>query len=380
MTAAFPLPPAPIDPMATALALAEQAIGLSEPNPRVGCVITSADGRWLLGQGHTQAVGSAHAEIMALRDAQANGADVQGGTAWVTLEPCSHHGRTPPCCDALVKAGLARVVVAVGDPNPLVNGQGVARLRAAGLHVTWGSPEQAQRATELNIGFFSRMQRQRPWVRMKVAGSLDGRTALANGVSQWITSPAARADGHLWRRRAGAILTGIQTILADDPMLDVRHVPTHVQPIRVVLDSQLRCPVHARLRHGAAPLWLYTAVPSDDPRALAWQALGVRVVSLPDSQGRVDVHAVLADLARQSINEVHVEAGATLNGSLLAAGCVDEAVLYLAPQWLGQGAGLASLGPWEDLSPAPRFQWHQIERIGPDLRLIVRSAPESVSH
>lgn len=372
--------PAPLDPMAAALALAEHAVGVSEPNPRVGCVITSADGRWLLGQGHTQAVGSAHAEIMALRDAQARGHDVRGATAWVTLEPCAHHGRTPPCCDALIAAGVARVVAAVGDPNPLVNGQGMARLRAAGVTADWGLSTHAQAATELNIGFFSRMQRQRPWVRLKMASSLDGRTALANGVSQWITSPEARADGHAWRRRAGAVLTGIQTVLADDPMLDVRHVPTQAQPVRVVLDSQLRLPPSARLLQSGGPVWLYTAVPADDGRIASWQARGVRVRSVPEAaSGRVDLHAVLVDLAAQSINELHVEAGATLNGACLAAGIVDEIVLYLAPRLLGQGAGLAHLGPWADLTPAPRWQWQQIERIGPDLRLIARSAPPALA-
>jgi diaminohydroxyphosphoribosylaminopyrimidine deaminase/5-amino-6-(5-phosphoribosylamino)uracil reductase len=196
------LPFAPADPMQAALVLAQQAIGLSEPNPRVGCVIVSADGQQLLGQGHTQAAGSAHAEVMALRDAAARGASVRGATAYVTLEPCSHHGRTPPCCDALVAAQLARVVVAVGDPNPTVNGQGLARLRAAGLQVELAGQAYAHASRELNIGFFSRMQRGRPWLRLKVAGSLDGRSALANGVSQWITSAEARADGHRHPNRA----------------------------------------------------------------------------------------------------------------------------------------------------------------------------------
>ena len=372
--------PAPADPMLAALTLAEGAVGLSDPNPRVGCVITSACGRWLLGQGHTQAAGQAHAEVMALRDAAAQGHDVRGATAWVTLEPCAHHGRTPPCCDALVAAGMARVVVALGDPNPQVNGQGVARLRAAGVQVAFASPEHAQAAAELNLGFLSRMQRGRPFVRLKVAGSLDGRTALANGVSQWITSAEARADGHAWRKRAGAVLTGIQTVLADDPQLDVRHVPTAHQPARVVLDSQLRLPPNARLLHpsaGAGPVWLYTALPEHAPAVLAWRARGLRVVSAPAPQGRVNLADVLADLGRQGINELHVEAGATLNGAWLAGGWVDELLCYLAPTVLGQGAGLAHLGPWDTLAPATRWQWHAVERIGPDLRLRLRPTPSA---
>lgn len=369
-----PAPAAPADPMARALELAHDAIGLSEPNPRVGCVIVSADGRWLLGQGHTQAAGSAHAEVMALRDARAHGRSVAGATAYVTLEPCSHHGRTPPCCDALVEAGIARVVVASGDPNPLVNGRGLARLRAAGVQVERGTLQHDVDSRELNIGFFSRMQRGRPWVRLKMAGSLDGRSALANGVSQWITGPQARADGHAWRRRAGAVLTGIGTVLADDPQLDVRHVPTTRQPLRVVLDPQLKLPGGARLLTGGSPVWLYTACPQDDPRVATWRARGLRVVSLADAQGRVDLPAMLADLGAQGINELHVEAGATLSGAFAAAGLIDELLLYLAPMLMGQGAGLFSMGPWQDLDPAPRLEWHTVTRIGEDLRILARPA------
>src|SRR4051812_46752903 len=222
------------DPMRSALALAAEAIGLSDPNPRVGCVIVGADGR-VIGQGHTQEAGGAHAEVMALRDAAARGETCAGATAYVTLEPCSHHGRTPPCCDALIAAGLGRVVYALDDPNPLVAGQGATRLRAAGITVESGP--LADEARELNIGFFSRMQRARPWVRLKAAASLDGRTALNNGASQWITGPSARADGHAWRKRAGALLTGVGTVLDDNPRLDVRLVETARQPLRVIVDS-----------------------------------------------------------------------------------------------------------------------------------------------
>ena len=227
-----------------ALGLATQALFLSNPNPRVGCVITSPTGE-IVGQGSTQRAGGPHAEIMALRDALARGQDLQGATAYVTLEPCSHHGRTGPCCDALIAAGITRVVASLADPNPLVSGQGFARLRAAGIEVSVG--EGAQESFELNIGFFSRMVRKTPWVRMKMAASLDGTTALPNGESQWITSSGARADGHAWRARACAVLTGIGTVLEDNPRLDVRDVATPRQPHVVVVDSLLQTPPDARL-------------------------------------------------------------------------------------------------------------------------------------
>jgi diaminohydroxyphosphoribosylaminopyrimidine deaminase / 5-amino-6-(5-phosphoribosylamino)uracil reductase len=222
--------------MRLALTLAALSIGLSEPNPRVGCVITSAEGR-VIGRGHTQQAGGPHAEIMAMRDAQDSGESLHGASAYVTLEPCAHHGRTPPCHEALIRAGIARVVAAVQDPNPLVAGQGLAQLQAAGVRVQTGL--LAFEAVELNIGFFSRMQRQTPWVRLKSALSLDGTTALHNGASQWITSPGARRDGHLWRKRAGAVLTGIGTVLQDNPRLDVRLVDTAHQPLRIIIDSKL---------------------------------------------------------------------------------------------------------------------------------------------
>lgn len=367
----MPARPAPPDPMQHALSLAEGAVGLSEPNPRVGCVIVSADGARLLGQGHTQAAGSAHAEVMALRDAQARGESTQGATAHVTLEPCSHHGRTPPCCDALVAAGLARVVVAVGDPNPVVNGAGIARLRAAGILVEMGSPLQAAASRELNIGFFSRMQRQRPWVRMKIAASLDGRTALDNGASQWITGEAARHDGHAWRRRASVLLTGSGTVLADNPRLDVRgHAIAH-QPLRVVLDSALATPPGARLFEASAPLLLVAADP-DDGRAQTLRARGAEVLSLPGADGRVDLPALFAELVRRGTNEVHVEAGARLNAALLEGGWVDELLVYLAPLLLGAGRGLAALGPYQTLDQARHFAWHRVDRVGEDLRLLLR--------
>lgn len=355
----------------SALALAEQAIGLSDPNPRVGCVLTNASGTVVLGQGHTQAAGQAHAEVMALRDAVQRGSDLRGATAYVTLEPCSHHGRTPPCCDALVAAGLARVVVALGDPNPAVNGQGVARLRAAGIQVEMASEEIARAARALNIGFISRMERGRPWVRAKVACSLDGRTALADGQSQWITGPEARADGHAWRKRAGALLSGVGTVRADDPRLDVRLVPTHLQPQRVIVDARLDTPEGAQIfGSGATPL-MVAAQPSPE-RLAAFQARGAEVLCLPDGQGRVDLAALLRELAQRGVNELHVEAGAGLNGGLASADLVDEWLVYLAPMLMGPGLAVADLPALGDLASAQRWRFEDITPIGPDLRLRLR--------
>lgn len=354
--------------MRQALGLAEQAIGLSDPNPRVGCVILAPDGR-LLGAGHTQAAGQAHAEIMALRDAQARGEDVRGATAYVTLEPCSHHGRTPPCCDALIAAGLGRVVAALGDPNPQVAGQGMARLQAAGIRTGLGL--LAVPARELNIGFFSRMLRGQPFVRMKIAASLDGRTALPDGRSQWITAEPARRDGHAWRRRAGALLTGIGTVREDDPRLDVRWVPTQRQPLRVIVDSRLETPPGARILQPPGQVLIYAAQDSAE-RALALRATGAEIVLLPDPSGKVDLAALMHDLGGRGINELHVEAGHKLNGSLLRAGLVDEFLVYLAPKLLGQGREMAAFGPLEALDQAPQLRWREITPVGEDLRLIAR--------
>jgi diaminohydroxyphosphoribosylaminopyrimidine deaminase/5-amino-6-(5-phosphoribosylamino)uracil reductase len=354
--------------MRQALQLAEQAIGLSDPNPRVGCVILAPDGR-LLGAGHTQAAGQAHAEIMALRDAQARGEDVRGATAYVTLEPCAHHGRTPPCCDALIAAGLGRVVAALGDPNPQVAGQGMARLQAAGIRTGLGL--LAVPARELNIGFFSRMLRARPFVRMKIAASLDGRTALPDGRSQWITAEPARRDGHAWRRRAGALLTGIGTVREDDPRLDVRLVPTQHQPLRVIVDSRLETPPGARILQPPGQVLIYAARDSAE-RATALRATGAEIVLLPDPSGKVDLAALMHDLGGRGINELHVEAGHKLNGSLLRAGLVDEFLVYLAPKLLGQGREMAAFGPLNSLDEAPQLLWREITRVGEDLRLIAR--------
>jgi diaminohydroxyphosphoribosylaminopyrimidine deaminase / 5-amino-6-(5-phosphoribosylamino)uracil reductase len=355
--------------MQEALELARKAIGLSDPNPRVGCVIATADGREVLGQGHTQAAGGAHAEIMALRDAAARGNSVTGATAFVSLEPCSHQGRTGPCCDALAAAGVATVVAALPDPNPLVGGQGFERLRAAGVKVVVGPGAQASR--ELNIGFFSRMQRGVPWLRMKVAASLDGRTALENGASQWITGAAARADGHAWRARASAVLTGIGTVRDDNPRLDVRDVPTSRQPDLVVVDSRLETPLDARLFIPARRVLIYAAVP-DAERQAALEARGAQVVLLPGPDGKVDLAGMLRDLGDRGVNELHVEAGHKLNGSLLRAQLVDELLLYLAPKLVGPGRGIAQIGPLASLADALQLEFLSTEPVGSDLRLLAR--------
>lgn len=354
-----------------AIALAQEAVGRSDPNPRVGCVIGRTDGR-VLGRGATQAAGQAHAEVMALREAAAAGADLRGATAWVSLEPCSHHGRTPPCCEALVAAGIARVVVAVGDPNPKVGGRGLERLRAAGLEVLLGDAPQARAARELNIGFFSRHERGRPWVRMKAAASLDGRTALPDGTSQWITGPEARADGHAWRRRAGAIVTGIGTVLHDDPRLDVRLVPTTLQPLRVVLDSQLRTPAAARLLAPPGRVLLACA-DAAAATAEALRAAGAEVMVLAGPDGRVSPRLVLEELGRREVNEVHLEAGARLNGAWLQAGLVDELLLYLAPTLVGPGLGLADWAPLVSLDESMAFEPEACHFVGADLCLRLRA-------
>lgn len=364
--------PFPATAFQEATAQALQATLVSDPNPRVGCVIVDARGR-TLGQGHTQAAGQAHAEIMALRAARAAGFDVRGATACVTLEPCSHHGRTPPCCDALMEAGVHRVLVARQDPNPLVAGRGIARLRAAGIEVSvLDADDPAALATrELNIGFFSRMIRETPWVRMKVAASLDGKTALDNGASQWITSEAARADGHAWRARASAVLTGIGTVLEDNPRLDVRLVATPRQPHLVVVDSRLETPLDARLFMAGRALYIYAAKKNDAKKS-ALEARGATVIHLPGANGKVDLAAMLRDLAKREVNELHVEAGHKLNGSLIREGLVDEFVVYLAPKLLGQGSSMANFGPITELSQAVNLDFHSTDRLGPDLRIVAR--------
>lgn len=362
--------------MAQALVLAEQAVGLSDPNPRVGCVITDRAGR-VLGAGHTQQAGGPHAEVMALRAAREAGHDLRGSQAYVTLEPCAHHGRTPPCADALVEAGVGRVVAAVLDPNPLVAGQGLARLRTAGIATAHGL--LAEPARELNLGFLSRMIRGRPWVRLKIAASLDGRTALPDGTSQWITSAAARADGHAWRRRAGAVLTGSGTVRDDDPRLDVRLVASARQPLRVVLDTRLATPPAARLLAPPGDVLLLHAAVADPARTDALRAVGAHVAAeaietavAPDGSPRLALPAVLDCLGRRGVNELHVEAGSRLNGAWVQAGLVDEVLLYLAPTLLGRGRGLCDFGPLARIADGLALEIAALDRVGPDIRVRAR--------
>jgi diaminohydroxyphosphoribosylaminopyrimidine deaminase/5-amino-6-(5-phosphoribosylamino)uracil reductase len=356
------------------------SIWSSSPNPHVGCVLLSNSGN-IIGQGHTQRAGGPHAEVMAMWDAQAKGHSVAGATAYVTLEPCSHHGRTGPCCDALIAAGIKKVVATNTDPNPLVAGQGFARLRAAGVEVEVMDPTDplALQSRELNIGFFSRMVRKIPWVRMKVAASLDGKTALPNGTSQWITAPAARADGHAFRARACAVLTGIGTVLQDRPRLDVRLLDTPRQPHLVVVDSDLQTPLDAPFFIATRTVFIYAAAQNDTKKA-ALEERGATVIYCPGHHpdgcptGKVDLAAMLLDLGRREINELHVEAGHKLNGSLVREGLVDEFVVYLAPKLLGQGSDMASFGPLADLSQALLLEFTSTTMVGPDLRIVARVA------
>nr|WP_175213177.1 bifunctional diaminohydroxyphosphoribosylaminopyrimidine deaminase/5-amino-6-(5-phosphoribosylamino)uracil reductase RibD [Achromobacter aegrifaciens] len=355
--------------MRRALALAQTVMYTTAPNPRVGCVIVR-DGR-VLGEGATQPPGGPHAEVCALRDVQARGESVEGATLYVTLEPCSHFGRTPPCVDAVLAARPARVVVAIGDPNPLVNGQGLARLRDAGIAVTTGVCRAE--ALAINAGFISRMSRGLPWVWMKMAASLDGRSALHNGVSQWITGREARADGHRWRARACVVLTGMGTVLKDDPQLNVRGVDTPRQPRKAVVDGRFEIPEDARLFDGAEVI-IFTAR-EDAAKAARLQARNARVVLLPgEAPGRVDLPAMMRWLAQEQFNEVHVEAGAGLSGALVAAGCVDELLLYLAPVLLGDAAGMVRLPMLEHLDGARRYEFIETAPVGADLRVRARVA------
>lgn len=361
--------------MARALQQAALAMNTTTPNPRVGCVLVR-DGR-IIGEGYTRPAGGPHAEIVALRDAADRecSSALQGATAYVTLEPCSHHGRTPPCAEALVAAGVRRVVAAMQDPNPQVAGAGLARLQAAGIEVACGLMEEA--AQELNIGFVSRMTRGRPWLRLKAAASLDGKTALNNGASQWLTGPAARADGHRWRARSCAILSGIGTVREDDPQLTVRlderaeRESAPRQPLKVIVDSRLDIPLTARLLQDGKTL--IAAAQGTAAKVEQLGALGAEVIFLPDARGKVDLPALLAVLAQRGINEVHGEAGGRLNGALLQAGLVDELLLYLAPTLLGDAArGLFHLPELTELSGRRDMRIVDLCRCGEDIRLRVR--------
>jgi diaminohydroxyphosphoribosylaminopyrimidine deaminase/5-amino-6-(5-phosphoribosylamino)uracil reductase len=355
--------------MTQALALAEQALFITSPNPRVGCVIVGAQGT-VLGQGHTQAAGQAHAEVMALRDAQTRGHSTQGATAYVTLEPCSHQGRTGPCCDALIAAGLARVVASVEDPNPLVAGQGLARLQAAGVQVDVGLLRAE--STELNMGFFKRMQQGTPWMRMKSAQSLDGQTALTNGHSQWITGEAARLDGHRFRAQACAVLTGIGTVLEDNPLLNVRGIDTPRQPHLLLVDSRLQTPLNARLWDVQRQVVIFHAERQPAVEE-ALKAKGAQLVCLPGEGQKVDLAALVGHLGQLPCNEVHIEAGHKLNGSLLKAGLVDELLVYLAPQLLGPGQAMAALPELQSLPATAAWQFTDHTTLGPDLRVRLKA-------
>ena len=351
--------------MARALELAERGLYTTTPNPRVGCVLVQ--GEAIVGEGWHARAGEGHAEIEALRRA---GSAARGAVAYVTLEPCSHHGRTPPCADALIDAGVARVVAAMTDPNPLVAGTGLAKLRAAGIAVACGVLEEGARA--LNSGFVSRMQRGRPWVRLKVAASLDGKTALANGESRWITGPEARADGHAWRARACAILTGIGTVRADDPQLSVRAVETSRQPLRIVLDSRLSIAPHAQVLAGGGLVVCAQSRPELRERL---ERAGTEVLELSGADGKVDLPRLLQVLGAREINELHVEAGPVLCGALLRQALADELLLYLAPYVLGEGArGMFALPVLQDMGKRVALDVTDVRRIGADLRVVARFA------
>ncbi len=353
--------------MARALRLAEKGLYTTTPNPRVGCVIVRGDA--VVGEGWHEHAGGLHAEVNAL---QAAGDRTRGATAYISLEPCHHHGRTPPCDEALIGGGVARVVVAMRDPDPRTSGLGIDRIRQAGIEVATGVLENEAR--ELNVGFVSRVTRGRPWTRLKIAASLDGKTALNNGKSQWITGAAARRDGHHWRARACAVLTGIGTVRDDDPRLTVREVSTARQPLRVVVDSRLEIPLTARLLSGGGVL-IACAV-EDQGKSMQLRNKGAEVIVMANSAGKVDLPALLKELARRGVNELHVEAGFKLNGSLIQEDCIDELLLYLAPHLLGGHArGMADLPELTDLSARRALKISDMRAVGSDIRIIARLEP-----
>jgi len=357
--------------MSEALAQAQKALYLANPNPRVGCVIVK-DGQ-VIGRGFTQRVGGSHAEVQALADAKANGKDPAGSTIYVTLEPCSHTGRTPPCVDGLIAAKPAKVIAAMKDPNPLVSGNGLEKLRAAGIEVQCGLMEMEAQA--FNRGFISRMTRGLPWVRLKIAASLDGKTALPNGESQWITGPLARADGHHWRAQACAIVTGVGTVKEDDPSLNVREVQTQRQPWRIIVDSKLETPTNAKIlnnldQSGAMIVCAGIDSAEQQEKAKAFEARGIEVIAMANASGKVDLPGLFAYLAQErEMNEIHVESGFKLNGSMLREECVDELLLYYAPFFMGEGIGMANVPAL--LSLKSRDDWQIIDQslLGNDFRL-----------
>ena len=357
--------------MAEALAEAHKALYLANPNPRVGCVIVK-DGQ-VIGRGFTQQVGGPHAEIQALADTKLNGFDPKDSNIYVTLEPCNHTGRTPPCVDALLTAKPAKVIVAMVDPNPLVAGKGLERLKAAGIEVRCGLMESEAQA--LNRGFVSRMTRGLPWVRLKIAASLDGKTALPNGQSQWITGSLARADGHHWRAQACAIVTGVGTVKEDNPTLNVREVETQRQPWRIIIDSKLETPLDAKILNNSSEsgVMIVCAKISDSDtqeKVKILESRGIEVLTMSNEFGKVDLPKLFAYLAQERhMNEIHIEAGFKLNGSMLREDCVDELLLYYAPFFMGEGIGMANTTPLDSLQS--RQDWKMIDQslVGSDLRL-----------
>lgn len=352
--------------MARALRLAERGLYTTTPNPRVGCVLVK-DNR-VIGEGWHERAGGDHAEVVALKAA---GAEAAGSTAYVSLEPCAHHGRTPPCTAALIAAKVGCVIAAVQDPNPRVAGGGLQKLRDAGIRAEVGLLQD--QARELNIGFVSRMTKGRPWLRVKIASSLDGKTALKNGISQWVTGADARRDGHRWRARSCAVMTGIGTLKDDDPQLTVRDVQTDRQPLRIVVDSRLRITPQAKMLDGGAVL-IATAA-QDASKAQALEAKGASIVVLPNGEGKVDLLQLMGHLAKLGLNEVLVEAGLNLNSALLRAGVVDELLLYLAPVMLGDAArGMLDLGELTQMQQRLELEIRDSRMVGPDMRILARIA------
>jgi len=350
--------------MSRALALVERGRDTSTPNPSVGCVIVK-DGR-ILGEGWHERAGEAHAEVRALESMRES---AEGATAYLTLEPCSHQGRTPPCADALVAAKLARVVSSLEDPNPQVRGRGIARLREAGIRADVGL--MAAQAEEAHRGFLTRMRKGRPWMRIKAAASLDGGIALANGLSRWITSEAARRDVHRLRARSCAMLTGIGTVRHDDPELTVRMVECSRQPKRVLIDHRLEVPLSAKILQGEPPL--IVTVSDDAERRAALEGRGAEVVRVPGDGRKADLVALAQLLGSRGFNEVTVETGGKLMGSLVRSGVVDELVLYLAPMLLGDAAqGLFAMGELLRLDEAPRVRIADVRNVGEDVRITAR--------
>jgi diaminohydroxyphosphoribosylaminopyrimidine deaminase/5-amino-6-(5-phosphoribosylamino)uracil reductase len=358
--------------MARAIRLAWRGIYTTHPNPNVGCVIVQ-DGK-IVGEGWHRKAGAAHAEVLALQQA---GERARRATVYVTLEPCNHHGRTPPCAQALVAAGVGRVVAAMQDPDPRVAGSGLQTLRAAGVAVETGLLEQ--QAGELNRGFISRLQRQRPWVRVKLAASLDGRTAMASGESKWISGPAARQDVQRLRARSSAIVTGIGTVLADDPALNVRLEAQQLhgveplrQPLRVVLDPDLDMPTGARMLSLPGETLVFSSV-ADGQRRGALQASGAEVAAVAGVSGQLDLAAVLARLAQREVNEVLLECGPTLAGAFVQAGLVDEVIVYLAPHLMGDAArGLFRLPGLQSMQDRMALEWLDVRQVGSELRITAR--------